>query len=566
MTQVTTGTTANSLLWSGVENGSLAVISLGSLVVYSQLLSAAEFGLFSIVLALTEMLGILVTMLFHDALVQRRDVTDLHFDTAFTVTAAISFMLMIGCWAAAPVFTLVTHQPDAGRVLGWMGLMFPSLALSATIVAQQRRQFAFRSLAIRSLSGRVFGGVAGIAAAFLHAGIWSLVLQQVGTAIVGSVVLWLTCARTPKLRFGRQEFRQLVTFGAFSVTNLFLSFSIKRLFTIVAGLRLGVATAGYLNLGFRIVDVLWAISATAVSQVSLPMLSGLQSDTARLKRAYAKSVEFACLLLFPCFAGIAVTAPEIVACVFGPKWAPASGCVAALACLVLVQAPRLFATPVLTAVGRPRDPLVGVVAELAVMLLLLSTIGVYTLPWAIGIWIASECSQIPVSTWMLRRATGYGVVDQFAGARTPLLAVATLALAVTVARHWLPVELAVAARRSRRRRRGDRWGCHPDPRSQPGWAIPRFHRLRAAINQGLRDRLRMGLAGPRRYALTTEVVGLEARSHQGVSPLASTNRPETASSPSSAYSTGSLHPLAQSENRRARSGRSSHSPDSPSSR
>ena len=37
-----------------------------------------------------------------------------------------------------------------------------------------------------------------------------------------------------------------------------------------AGVMLGNELAGYLNIGFRAVDVLWAIAATAVGQVALP--------------------------------------------------------------------------------------------------------------------------------------------------------------------------------------------------------------------------------------------------------------------------------------------------------
>lgn len=435
---VSRGKTANSLLWSAIENGSLAVISLGSLVVYSRLLSAPEFGLFSIVLATADLFGLLVTMLFHDALIQRPQVTARHFDTAFSVSVAVSLVLTAGFWLGAPLFGRLVPQPGAAQVFGWTGALFPCLAMSATIVAQQRRRLAFKSLAIRSLAGRALGGAAGVSAAFLGAGVWSLVLQQVVTASVGSAVLWLTCEPTPRLRFGWPEFRQLITFGMFSVGSLLLSFSIKRMFTIFAGLLLGVASVGYLSLGFRVVDVLWAILATAVSQVALPMLAGLQSDPARLRRAYRKSVEYACLLLYPCFAGIAVTAPEIVEIAFGRRWAPAVPTVAALACLVLLQAPRLFAVPTLTAVGRPRDSLVGVVAELGFMLAMVAAFGLPSLPWAVAVWLACECVQVPVSSWMLRRATGIRIADQFAGIRTPLLAALALALCVAAARAALP--------------------------------------------------------------------------------------------------------------------------------
>jgi O-antigen/teichoic acid export membrane protein len=438
--------TANSLLWSGIENASLAIISLGALVVYSRLLSASEFGLFSIVSAIAELLSILASMLFHDALVQRVEVSDLHFDTAFTVGGIISVGLLAICWGAAPYFESLVNQPGSGNVLALTGLMFPCLAASATIVARQRRQFAFKVLALRSMVGRVLGGIAGIAAAVLGAGVWSLVLQQVVTALVGSLVLWLTCDQRPKFRFRAKEFYELVAFGLFSVSSLFLSFSTKRIFTIFAGLLLGIATAGYLNLAFRTVDVLWAISATAVSQVSLPMLSALQSEPDRLRRVYQKSVEFACLLLYPIFAGIAVTSPEIVQIVFGQQWAAVSPYVAALAYLVLAQAPRLFVTPVLTAVGRPRDPLIGVGGELTFMLVALAIFGLPSLPWAVAVWIASECVQIPISAWVLRRATGFGGQVQFSGIKTPLLATLALVVVVLLTRRFLPSDIEIEPR------------------------------------------------------------------------------------------------------------------------
>jgi len=79
-----------------------------------------------------------------------------------------------------------------------------------------------------------------------------------------------------------------------------------------------------------------------------------------------------------------------------------------------------------------------VTAELAFMLAAIATFGMPGLGWALAIWVASECVQIPVTTWLLRRATGYGVLEQFAGVRTPLLAALAMALGVTAVRAMLP--------------------------------------------------------------------------------------------------------------------------------
>jgi len=435
---VSRSTTAKSLVWSTVENGGLAVISFVSLIVYLRLLSAADFGLFSTALALVELLGVLVTMLFHNALVQRLEVTDLHFDTAFSATMALSSIMALGCWAMAPVFAAAIHQPSAAPVLSWMCLVFPCSGISATLVARQRREFDFRALALRSLIGRLVGGGIGIAAAIMGAGLWSLVLQQILIAAIGSFVLWVTSERVPRLRFRYDEFKQLIGFGVLSVSGLFLSSSIRRVYTILATSLLGVEAAGYLNLSFRVVDVFWAIAATAVSQVALPMLAGLQSDPARFKRAYQTSTQFSCLALYPCFVGLGSLAPDIVEMLFGRRWLPSSPYVTVLGLLVLMQAPRLLITPVLTALGRPRDPLVGLVAELIFMLGVTWWLGMTSLPWAIAIWVASECVLAQVSSWMLKRATGYTFFDQFRGVLRPGFASLVMVAAVIETRLQLP--------------------------------------------------------------------------------------------------------------------------------
>jgi O-antigen/teichoic acid export membrane protein len=423
--------TANSMVWSLIENGGLALISFVSLIVYLRILSIADFGIFSTALALVELLGVLVTMLFHNALVQRADATDLHFNTAFTATMGLSVIMAVGCWALAPAFAAWIHQPNAARVLAWLSLIFPCSAVSATLVARQRRQFAFRTLALRSLFGRVIGGGIGIAAAVLGAGLWSLVLQQILIAAIGSFVLWIMSDRTPRLQFRFSEFKQMIGFGALSVSGIFLSISIRRVFTLLATSFLGVEAAGFLNLSFRVVDMFWNIAATAVSQVALPLLAGLQFDPVRLKRAYQASTKFSCLALYPCFVGLGAVAPDIIELLFGHRWQPSSPCVAVLGFLVLLQAPRLAFTPLLTALGKPQDSLVGLLAELVFMLAAVWLSGVPTLAWGIGIWAASECALFLVSGWVLRRVTGYSVFEQFDGVSKPLLASVLMAAVVT---------------------------------------------------------------------------------------------------------------------------------------
>jgi O-antigen/teichoic acid export membrane protein len=437
---------ARSTVWSAVENGGLALVSFGSLVVYARFLGPADFGLFSIVLALVELLDVLVSMLFHDALVQKGEITDLHFDTAFGASLLLGLALFGVCWCVAPTFASLVHNAQAARVLSWTALRFPFTALGAIIVARQRRELAFKVLALRSLVGRLGGAVLGIGLVALGAGVWGLVVQQVAIAGVASLVLWMGAERRPRLRFGRRELRDLIGFGSYAVGALFLNFAVKRVFTIVAGVMLGNELAGFLNIGFRAVDVLWAIAATAVGQVGLPVLARLQADPVRFRSAYRSALEFTCLLLYPCFCGIALVAPLVVELLFGARWLASASCVTVLALLALVQAPRLLMTPALTALGRPREALAGLAVELLIVIGLLATVGARTLPWAVGIWVIREVASAPVMIRLVKRATGLGAAEHLRAAAGPLLASACMGAALIAIRRVLPAGMPATAR------------------------------------------------------------------------------------------------------------------------
>jgi O-antigen/teichoic acid export membrane protein len=428
---------ARSALWGAVENGGLALVSFASLIVYSRFLSPADFGLFSIVLS---------SMLFHDALVQKEEVTPLHFDSAFTFTIVLSVGLLGACVLAMPWFAGLVESPLAASALAWTALALPCSAATATLVPQQRRELSFRPLALRSLAGRLTGAAVGILLVVLGVGFWALVAQHVLVAFTGSLVLWLSAATRPRLRLGRPELRQLLGYGGYAVGSLFLSFAVKRVFTVLVGVWLGSEAAGHLSLAFRAVDVLWAIAAGAMTQVALPVLARLQSDPARLKHAYQSATQLTCLVLYPCFLGLAVVAPELVELLFGRQWASATPYVSALAVLIVVQVPRVLMGALLGAVGRPRDTLIGVLLDLGLMLGLMLWLGSRSLDWAIGVWMVREIAVAPVMALVLERATGITLAQQLRGALVPLFAALTMALFVHLLSGALPASLGASVR------------------------------------------------------------------------------------------------------------------------
>lgn len=422
------GKVARSLIWSAVENVGLAFISLACLVIYARVLTPADFGLFASALAIIELANIWVTMLFHDALVQRAEVTDAHFDSAFSVALLLSLLGVALCWGLGPYFSQWVKASDGGSTLRWMSLSLVAAAASSSITARERRELRFRGLALRSLIGRLGGAAAGIALAVWVGGVWGLVVQQIVMAAIGSLVLWLTCAKLPRLRLSWPHVRELLPFGAAAMGAMFLSFSVKRVYTVMAGALLGPSLAGVLNIAFRTVDVFWSIMATAVTQVAFPMLAGIRGNPAQFQASYLRASRLACTVLYLLFTGIAVLAGDIIRWLFGAQWQAAAPWVVCLAALVLLQAPRLLVTPAIKAVGRPVLTVLVSAVELLVVVAVLGWAGQASLLHVILAWMLRELIGAPLSLWLLRKTTSIPMSSFVQPILVPLLATSALVL------------------------------------------------------------------------------------------------------------------------------------------
>ena len=63
--------------------------------------------------------------------------------------------------------------------------------------------------------------------------------------------------------------------------------------------------------------------AGVVSQVAFPVFSMVQADDERIRNGYLRMIKFISLLTFPIMGILSVAAPQFIAVVYGPQWAPA---------------------------------------------------------------------------------------------------------------------------------------------------------------------------------------------------------------------------------------------------
>ncbi|HEY6880118.1 MAG TPA: lipopolysaccharide biosynthesis protein [Polyangiales bacterium] len=429
---------AKALVWTSLESFALSGLSLISLVVFARLLTAEEFGVVAVGLAIVQLLTVPVELTFHDALIQRAEVTSLHVDSAFTTSLTLGSAFCAACWLLASTIERWVGQPGVGDVLRWMSLSLIGSGFGSVLVAMQRRKLEYRSLAIRSVIGRGGSAVVALALAFAGFGVWSLVVQQVLLVCLAAALLWVLADERPRLRWAWAPTRELLRYGIFTTAYQLLVIFISRIYMVLVGAYLGAESAGVLSLCFRGVDMLRDLLAGAVSQIAMPLFSRLRETREQLFEAYDRALLLTTLCTFPVFAGLSVCAPEVIAFAFGPQWAEAAPYFAVIALLAMEVFLRMYGATMLQAVGRPDTASVIVLAEVGCVVIGMFTVGQRSLRWALAVWVVRLVISVPIDIYLLKRVTGLGVARQLKGAWLPMLAATLMGAGVYLAKQrWL---------------------------------------------------------------------------------------------------------------------------------
>jgi len=344
----------NGAAWSTAGDWSSQLLSLVIFTILARLLSPEDFGLIALAGIYIAFVQIFVDPGISQALIQREKLEVEHIDTAFWVNVAVSIVLGTLTFLVAPPLAHLLREPSLEGVIRALSVIFPVSALSASQQALLSREFRFKSLGIRKVMATLSGGIVGIGGALSGFGVWSLVAQQLVSALVGLMVLWWATDWRPKFTVSQRHFKDLFSFGLNILVIRFLSFLNVRLDQFLIGYFLGTTNLGYYSLARRIFQVTVNLFANALAQVALPAFSRLQTDKVRLQAAHINAVQYSIFVTLPQFTTIILCAPLLVNIIFGAKWAASTPILQLLSVAGLFYGINYLTTPALLAINRPR--------------------------------------------------------------------------------------------------------------------------------------------------------------------------------------------------------------------
>ena len=395
-----------TLIWIFTEKFGLIFLSMITFVVYARLLSPAELGVGTVIIAIVEVIGIIYSSVLEDPLVRQERLDDRHISTAFWFSVLISLVSILVISGAAMLYA-------PSPALQWMTaiasvkILFTMMA--RVYVVQMRRSGNFKMLATRTLLGKVLGGVGGIAVALWGFGAWAVIAQALIMEFVSVIVLMRGDPRRIAFHIDGQFLRETLRAGTPVAINVLSSQTLQRGVNVVLAITAGASAVGMFNLAMRIIDLPRTAIYNGLMSYALPVFARRSGDSSRLIGIISDSTAVSGFLLTPLFIGIALTAEDIILLIFGAKWADAIPLLQVLACTAALGNTAMYATTALVAVNRSRLTLKAEVGTTLLALVLVYSLGLLYGGMAAALALLVRMLIItPLQIRGLNTAIGYG--------------------------------------------------------------------------------------------------------------------------------------------------------------
>jgi O-antigen/teichoic acid export membrane protein len=312
--------TARGVAWKIAAEVVTQLTRLALLLILARLLTPADFGTASIVIAFVVFVPLFADLGLGAALIQPPTLTELDRSTVFwtSLPLGIGFtgLAFALSWPLASIFDDPSLQP----LFAAFSVCFLLASLTSVPSALLIRAMHFRALETRVIIGTLVGAAVAIALAFAGYGPWAIVGGEIANRAVSLVIIWLQSGWRPKLLFSRRKLREQFAyggtlFGAF----LLLQFS-QTAQSLMVGRLLGASALGRLTVSQTLVYLPFNRIAGPIEQVMFPAFSRMQDEPARILAALNRINQVLATIAFPSLAGLAILAPEFTAVVLGPKW------------------------------------------------------------------------------------------------------------------------------------------------------------------------------------------------------------------------------------------------------
>lgn len=426
----------------------MTVLAVLKSVILARLLTPESFGLMGLCAIVIGTMETFTRPGIGQALIQRQSSFEEARDTAFTLLLVRGLLLALLLVALAPFAARFYNSAELGPMLKMLSIVFVVGGLLNINTIARQKELNFRHLTYANQISAFLGTIITIVGAYILRNVWALVIGQISTATIHSLLSYYFIPGKPRIRINNKIAFELLAYGKFITASSVVLFAATNIDTAVIGKVLGTETLGYYVLAFTFANLVTSNISKLASGIMMPAYSKLQGDIPKLRSAYLRTLNLVSLLTFPATAGVLITASFIVNTIYGPNWAPAVVPLQILVIFGLIRSLAAINGYLFEGIGKPQISLYSAAVRLMV-------IGSLILPASAAFGLAGAASAVTfamlmqwiISLMVMTRSIGITIRDTIASVAGPFWTTGLMGLCVLGLRQLVdgtrPIGLAV---------------------------------------------------------------------------------------------------------------------------
>jgi O-antigen/teichoic acid export membrane protein len=312
----------SGLTWTTIQM--LINRSFGFIVkmILARLLFPEDYGLIGMAVVFTTFFRVFIELGFSSTLIQRNDevLTQQYLSTAFWSNVVWSFFLFACLYFfVAPFATDFYNENSLIYLIPALGLNIIVSPFYLVHRAVLTKQLDFKKIAVANNTASIASGVIAIVLAFLGAGVWALVAQNILLVMIELPLYYRQSKWKPSFTWNKEDFKDMFGFAGYTTLSGLIQRFVSQGDYLIIGKLLGKVELGLYSFAFILTDSIRVQIRMIIEKVMFPVYAKIQDDAAKREMFLNKSIFMNALLISPII-GLLIFSSDLIVVIFGKKW------------------------------------------------------------------------------------------------------------------------------------------------------------------------------------------------------------------------------------------------------
>ena len=289
-------------------------------IILARLLSPSDYGTISMMMIFITISNVFVDGGFSTGLIRKNDRTERDLSTAFIFNIGVGILTYFVVFIFAPLISAFFDNKELTLLLRVLALVLIVNSLNMVQNAILIYSMKVRQMTIVTTIAQISTGVIAIFLAYKGYGVWTLIIQQISSATLTALLLFIVTKWRPVFVFDKESFKYLWDFGSKLLAANLIGTICNQMYSFVIGKFLGKRELGLYGRSDQFANQSNSIISNIINKALVPSLVKCQNDLNRLRKNYTQCVEILGFLVFPLMFAVSFIGKPLFLILFGTKW------------------------------------------------------------------------------------------------------------------------------------------------------------------------------------------------------------------------------------------------------